>query len=143
MKFSIDKKGWGVKILFLLTLAFPLTVWASNSLLNQGSDLMKSLGTPTQSGSLSTDEIGAGLKEALKIGSENVVTQLGTTDGFNKDSNIHIPLPESLDTVKTILSKVGKSSLLDDLELKLNRAAEDSTPKAKQLFWDAISAMTL
>jgi hypothetical protein len=34
-------------------------------------------------------------------------------------------------------------SMLDDLELKLNRAAEIATPKAKILFWDAIGQMTL
>jgi len=37
---------------------------------------------------------------------------------------------------------VGKSSLLDVLEVKLNRAAEVATPKAKKLFWQAISEMT-
>jgi hypothetical protein len=34
------------------------------------------------------------------------------------------------------------TSLLDDLELKLNRAAEVATPKAKALFGQAISEMT-
>ncbi|MDP2105001.1 MAG: DUF4197 domain-containing protein, partial [Desulfobulbaceae bacterium] len=33
--------------------------------------------------------------------------------------------------------------MLDDLEVKLNRAAETATPQAKQLFWQAIEAMTL
>jgi hypothetical protein len=129
--------------LFLALLILPLTGSANTSLLNKGSDLVKSLGMGSPAGSLSTDEIGAGLKEALKIGSGNVVTQLGTTDGFNKDSSIHIPLPAGLDKVKSVLSKVGKASLLEDLELKLNRAAETATPKAKQLFWNAIAAMTL
>jgi hypothetical protein len=142
-----DQQDWIVKIIFTLMLIMPVTVLAGNSLLNKGSDLVKSMGAPSQGGSmgasLGADEIGAGLKEALKVGSGNVVTQLGATDGFNKDSSIHIPLPASLDKVKSLLSKVGKSSLLDDLELKLNRAAEVATPKAKQLFWNAISAMTL
>ena len=31
--------------------------------------------------------------------------------------------------------------MLDDLELRLNRAAEDATPKAKRAFWDAIGAV--
>ena len=82
------------------------------------------------------------MKEALKVGSQNVVKQLGAVDGFNKDPDIHIPLPQSLDKVKTMLSKVGMSSMFENLELKLNRAAETATPKAKQLFIDAISQMT-
>jgi hypothetical protein len=47
-----------------------------------------------------------------------------------------------LNNVKFLLGKVGMSSMLDDLELKLNRAAEVATPKAKELFAQAISEMT-
>jgi hypothetical protein len=71
-----------------------------------------------------------------------VVSQLGRTDGFNLDPAIHTPLPEQFNTVKSLLGKVGMSSMLDDLELKLNRAAEVATPKAKELFTQAISEMT-
>jgi hypothetical protein len=87
-------------------------------------------------------EIGAAFKEALHIGSENVVKKLGSVDGFNTDPAIHIPLPQELNTVKTMLAKVGMSQLVDDLELKLNRAAETATPKAKELFWQSINEMT-
>jgi hypothetical protein len=76
------------------------------------------------------------------VGSKNVVKQLGAEDGFNKDSKIHIPLPASLDSVKSMLDKVGMSYLFEDLELKLNRAAEYATPKAKKLFRNAISEMS-
>jgi hypothetical protein len=108
----------------------------------KGADLLKNSGTGQTQDTLTTGEIGAGLKDALRVGSENVVSQLGSLDGFNLDPAIHIPLPEQLTTVKTILDKSGMSSLLDDLELKLNRAAEVATPKAKALFGEAISEMT-
>jgi hypothetical protein len=94
-------------------------------------------------GSLSVDNISDGLKEALRVGSETVVAQLGKTDGFNADPAIHIPLPKNLKTVKDTLSKIGMSSMLDDLELRLNRAAEVATPKAKELFLNSIQEMTL
>ena len=93
--------------------------------------------------SLTTEDIGKGLKEALRVGTENVVTSLGKTDGFNMDPQIHIPLPGDLARVKEMLGKVGLDSLLDDLELRLNRAAEVATPKAKRLFIDTIQSMTL
>lgn len=93
--------------------------------------------------SLTVGDIGAGLKEALRVGTQRVVTRLGQPDGFNLDPQIHIPLPKSLKTAQSVLSRVGMSSLLDDLELRLNRAAEVATPKAKKLFWDAIQQMTL
>lgn len=108
----------------------------------QGMDLLKGSGSPTLQSNLSSEEIGAGLKEALRIGSETVVSQLGREDGFNTDPAIHIPLPQQLTTVQNWLGKVGMSGLLDDLELKLNRAAEVATPKAKDLFFQAISDMT-
>ncbi len=90
---------------------------------------------------LSNSDMIAGLKDALRVGSENVVGRLGKTDGFNADPKVHIPLPENLQTVKSALAAVGMGSMMDDLELRLNRAAEMATPKAKRLFGDAIRSM--
>jgi len=115
---------------------------AADNWLEKGSSLLRSFGGSSSETGLSAEEIGAGLKDALRVGSENVVQQLGSLDGFNKDSAIHIPLPKQLDTVKSVLAKIGMSGLLDDLELKLNRAAEAAAPKAKKLFGDAISEMS-
>ncbi len=91
---------------------------------------------------VSIDEISAAFKQALRIGSENVVSQLSAMNGFNNDSAIHIPLPEKLNTVKKTLRMIGLSGIVDDLELKLNRSAELATSKAKNLFWQSITEMT-
>lgn len=124
---------------------------AQTDWLKRGQDLLGT-GTGTDGGSTSTGstkralspaEMGDGLKEALRVGTETVVAQLGKADGFNGDSAIRIPLPDSMRTVQQTLSKLGMSGLLDDLETRLNRAAEAATPKAKALFVDAIQAMTL
>lgn len=101
------------------------------------------LGAEDKEPTLSTDDIGGGLKEALRVGTENVVGQLGAADGFNLDPQIHIPLPGQLEDVKKVLGKIGMDSALSDLEVRLNRAAEIATPKAKGLFIDAINEMTL
>ncbi len=117
---------------------------AQSNWLDKGKSLLGNItGSKTSQGALTTDEIGAGLKEALRVGTETVVSNLGRTDGFNADQAIHIPLPESLKSVQSTLSRFGMSSMLDDLELRLNRAAEAATPKAKALFWQAIEQMTL
>ncbi len=92
---------------------------------------------------LTDSEIGAGLKEALRVGSERVVGQLGALDGFNADPQIHIPLPDKFSKVRSILGTIGQAGMLDDLELKLNRAAEQATPQAKQLFFDSIKDMSV
>jgi hypothetical protein len=93
--------------------------------------------------SLPTSEIAAGLKDALKVGIDRVVAQLGQPGGFNSDPAIHIPLPGSLENARGMLDKVGMAGPLDELELRLNRAAEEATPKTKELFIQAISEMTL
>ena len=91
---------------------------------------------------LSEGDIIAGLKEALQVSSERVVSQLGATDGFMADPEIHIPLPGYLEKVRTGLNAIGQSALMDDLELKLNRAAEQATPQAKELFLTSIKEMS-
>ncbi|MCF8036120.1 MAG: DUF4197 domain-containing protein [Desulfobacteraceae bacterium] len=88
------------------------------------------------------NEVSKAFKQALRLGAEDVVAQLGQKDGFNADPNVHIPLPEKFEVVKTTLDKSGLSFLTDDLELKLNRAAEKATPEAKALFVEAIRNMT-
>lgn len=91
---------------------------------------------------LTQQEIAAGLKQALEVGTNNVVAQIGRRNGFYRDSSIHIPLPDSLAKVQRTLKKVGLSSYLDELELSLNRAAEQAVPKAKKLFWQAVRDMS-
>jgi len=113
--------------------------------LKAGKDLFGGT-TQTQNQSLfvlSDGEIGAGLKDALRVGTERVVGQLGQSNGFNADEKIHIPLPENLQKVRSALGAVGMSGMMDDLELKLNRAAEQATPQAKALFWNSIEEMTI
>ncbi|MEQ8483020.1 MAG: DUF4197 domain-containing protein [Pseudomonadales bacterium] len=100
-------------------------------------------GAPEATDSLGTDEIGNGLKEALRVGTETVVAQLGQPDGFNLDPAVHIPLPGQLDKARDLLARIGMDASLTDLETRLNRAAEIAAPKAKALFLDAISNMTL
>jgi Protein of unknown function (DUF4197) len=109
--------------------------------LKKGGEALKSLGGG--GGSLGVEQIAKGLKEALRVGTETVTGQLGQSDGFNADPAIHIPLPKSLRTVRSALAPLGKSAMLDDLELRLNRAAEAATPKAKKVFWQAIEEMTI
>lgn len=104
---------------------------------------LKDLAPGGSSRSLSEGEIVAGLRDALRVGAQRVVARLGRLDGFNLDPDIHIPLPGVLQDVQKTLGKFGMSGLADDLELRLNRAAEAATPEAKDLFLDAIGEMTV
>jgi hypothetical protein len=124
--------------------AFAQTDW-----MKMGQDLLGEKAKSTGHGSdingtdLTTGEVATGLKDALRVGTETVVNQLGQDNGFNDDPIIHIPLPEQLETVRSALTPLGMAPMLDDLELKMNRAAEAATPKAKALFWQSIDQMTM
>jgi len=132
-------------ILGIWSVTFSLTpgqTKAESNWFEKGTSLLKTFGQGGEPSGLSVQEIGAGLKEALRVGSENVVTRLGRVGGFNNDAAIHIPLPDQLNTVKSVMEKVGMSDQLEDLEVRLNRAAEKATPKAKELFIQAINEMS-
>lgn len=144
-------KATGMTRVFLALLGVVVFVGGANAQggfmdqLNKGRDLLRERGGsgPGAGASLGDAEIGKGLREALRVGSERVVATLGRTDGFNKTADLHIPLPGSLQSVQKALGRVGMSGIADDLELRLNRAAETAVPKAKTLFFDAIEKMTL
>ncbi len=101
------------------------------------------LGSNTTSNLLSTADISAGLKQALEVGSSNVVSQLGQSNGFNSDPKIRIPLPKALQDVQKTAAKFGLDGQFNDLQNKLNAAAESATPKAKSLFVEAIQDMSI
>ncbi len=137
------KLATAVTAIFVVLIILFSPAFARSNWWQKGIDLLKSpAGTTAVKQALTSEEIAAGLKDALRVGSETVVAQVGALDGFNLDPAIHIPLPEKLVTVKSLLAKVGMSSMLDDLELKLNRAAETAAPKAKALFAQTISGMS-
>jgi hypothetical protein len=91
---------------------------------------------------LSDAKIGSGLKEALKVGTENAVNFTGKTDGYFLNQAIKILMPEKLRTFEKGLRAVGYGPQVDEFVLSMNRAAEKSAPFAKQIFWDAIGEMT-
>lgn len=140
-----DKINLAIIVVFitLAILLLPVVGSAQIDWLKKGQELLAPTNSSPTSIESNIGEVAAGLKEALLVGSDRVVSQLGTLDGFNADPEIHIPLPDSFKTVQSTLDSVGMSYLLDDLELKLNRAAEQATPKAKTLFISAIEEMTL
>ena len=94
------------------------------------------------SGELSESKIIEGLKEALQIGTDNAVKVVSQVDGYYKNPNIKILLPDTVKKVEKALRLVGYGSQVDAFELSMNRAAEQATPKAKELFWDTIKQMS-
>jgi Protein of unknown function (DUF4197)/Peptidase family M48/DnaJ-like protein C11, C-terminal len=91
---------------------------------------------------LSNDQIAGGLKEALTLSTGTAVASTGRPDGYFKNPAIKILLPSSLQTVAKGMRMLGMSAQLDDLELSMNRAAEQAAPAAKQVFINSIRKMS-
>jgi Protein of unknown function (DUF4197) len=107
--------------------------------------ILKELDTLTRPGAatLGDAKIGAGLKQALQVGTESAVKLTGKTDGYFSNQAIKILMPERLRTIERGLRTVGYGSEVDELVLSMNRAAEHAAPEAKKIFWDAIGKMTI
>ena len=102
---------------------------------------LEGLLVPSGQGELSEQSIAAGLREALDVGSGRAVDSLGRADGF-LNSAFHIPLPEELRQARAVAASIGLDGIFEDLEVRLNRAAEAAAPQAKALFVNAVRQLT-
>jgi hypothetical protein len=95
------------------------------------------------SSSLSTDEVVAGLKQALEKGTQNGTAKLSAADGFLKNAAIKILLPPEAQKAEQILRSAGLGKLADDAIASMNHAAEDASKSAAPIFVNAIKQMTI
>ncbi|HVZ55695.1 MAG TPA: DUF4197 domain-containing protein [Chitinophagaceae bacterium] len=98
---------------------------------------------PGSGGSLSSDEIASGLKQALEIGANNGTARLSAVDGFFKDAAVKILMPPEAQKVEKTLRSAGLGNLVDNAILSMNRAAEDAAKSAAPIFVNAIKGMSI
>lgn len=94
-------------------------------------------------GSLSTDDVVAGLKEALQKGTEKSTQQLSAVNGFLENAAVKILLPPEVQKAEKTLRSAGLGKLADDAIASMNHAAEDASKSAAPIFIDAIKQMTI
>ncbi len=94
-------------------------------------------------GALDESTVAAGLKEALRVGTERSTESTSKLDGFYKNALIRIALPEEYAGVAKTLNSIGMGSYVDDFERSMNRAAERASGEAIDVFWSAITEMTI
>ncbi len=99
--------------------------------------------TAEKAASGESDKKSLGIKEALRVGIETAVKQVGTENGFYKNDAIKIALPEKLQKADEFVRQLGGQELSDALVLKMNRAAEQAAPQALDIFIDAIKGMQI
>jgi Protein of unknown function (DUF4197) len=135
MKRSLDLPGF-LMIFLMVVMVSPANAGLMDDLMKKGA------GMGQQSGP-GNDQIVAGLKEALSIGTGNAVAATSKTDGYFGNQAIKILMPEKIRKVGDVLGKVGYQKEVDDFVLSMNRAAEKAAPQAKAIFVDAVHQMTV
>jgi Protein of unknown function (DUF4197) len=87
------------------------------------------------------DKITAALKEALEVSTAKAIAFTGKHDGFLKNDDIRILLPPNLQAIGKSMRLIASGEQVDELEIGMNRAAEQATPQAKAIFLDSIKKM--
>ena len=105
------------------------------------------LGDLNTGGGLTTSEITAGLKEALKTGARFAGTQASQKDGYlnNPVADIRILMPSELRKVERNIRKIPVvgDKVVDDFVEAMNRGAEQAAKEAAPIFVKAITSMTI
>ena len=89
-----------------------------------------------------SQDMAAGLKEALAVGTGNAVQMLSKSNGYFGDAAVKILLPENMQKAAEVLKKAGYQKDVDEFVLSMNRAAEQAAPKARPIFEDAVKKMS-
>lgn len=93
---------------------------------------------------LTEEEVIAGLREALTIGSRNSADILSAEDGYYLDETVKVLLPDEAMIIVDNISKLpGGEQLVADVILRINRAAEDAAKDVTPIFVNSIKAMTI
>lgn len=93
---------------------------------------------------LTEADVIAGLKEALVTGARNSAGRLASENGYFGDAAVKILLPPEASVIVDNITKLpGGESLVNDVVLRINRAAEDAAKEAAPVFVNSISKMTV
>src|SRR5208283_3497591 len=114
--------------LFVVVLALCFSTYSAAQLDEVLKKAEGSLDQRSTSG-LSNDKIVSGLKEALQVSTTKAVAKTGKPDGFLKNEAIKILLPPKLETIGKGMRMLGMGAKVDELEVGMNRAAEQATPE--------------
>ena len=135
------------RVSILMVVVFAVSVPVANAGWADYLDKLKStVVTPedvTSSTELTNSEMITALKEALNKGTRFAVDKLGQEGGFLDNSQVRIPMPDSLSWVEKSLRDFGQDQLADEFVATMNHAAEQAVPEAAAIFGEAIQAMSM
>ena len=105
--------------------------------------VLDNISKSTQGGSLSTEEVISGLKQALQVGINKGADSASRLNGYYLNPIIKIAFPPEVAKVETALRKVGLGGEVDKFVMALNRGAEEAAKEAKPIFINAILSMNI
>jgi hypothetical protein len=91
---------------------------------------------------LSEGTVVAGLKEALRVGTDRAVSTLSKEGGYAQNPALRIGMPAQLAKLASTLRQIGLGRQVDLFEQKMNEAAESAASMAAPVFLDAIGQMS-
>lgn len=92
---------------------------------------------------MNNEEIGSGLREALKFGAQKATNSLSATNGFFGNNLVKILMPPEVREIESKMRQFGMGRVVDKAILSMNRAAEDASSKALPILVNAISTFTI
>lgn len=134
MKFVRRTKLW-------LCLALSLAVCGCAGLQGSMGDILS--GGSSSRGTLDEGTVIAGIREALRVGTQNAVLSTSRVDGYLGNALIRIAIPSQMQSVTSALRQAGFGDQVDEMEVGMNRAAELAAGQAREVFWTAITDMTV
>jgi hypothetical protein len=112
--------------------------------LSSCTELLQVVQTLETNQALTQTEVVSGLKEALRVGSDSAAMKLAKLNGYYGDPAVKLLLPPEAAIITDNISRIpGGEKLVEDLILRINRAAEDAAREAAPVFLNAIRQMTI
>ena len=103
--------------------------------------IMQTTGVPAP---LTESEVSGGLKEALVTGAKIAAQKLSAENGYYGDLAVKILLPDEAKMIIDNISKIpGGDKLVEDVIVRINRAAEDAAKEVAPIFVNSITQMTI
>ena len=128
--------------IILTTICLCFTLMSCKELQQIASNIEKEVSKATTQGGLSNIDIVSGLKAALEQGTGKSVSALGVNGGFS-NSIYKVVFPPEAQKAADKLRQLGMGKLVDDFESKLNKAAEQAVPAARDIFINAVKGMSI
>jgi hypothetical protein len=120
------------------------SIIAAGLMLTGCAELTKMMQTTGIPAPLTETEVSGGLKEALTTGAKIAAQKLSAENGYYGDLAVKILLPDEAKMIMDNISKIpGGDKLVEDVIVRINRAAEDAAKEVAPIFVNSITQMSI